>query len=109
MAVLENVIAALIVSLIVLLSWMARRHSTVYARIAKMLSTYAFSATLAALTYDFGIYRAIATTNSKTETIDGLLIPIWLITALYFAFTIYLLVLDNINKIFGDENNDGPK
>jgi hypothetical protein len=100
MSILENVVAALIVSLLGLLSWIAYKHNSVFRALSPKLSTYAFSLALASLAYDLGIYRALSTSGSAIGSLDMLLIPPWVILVLYSAFNIYLSVLDRVDEIF---------
>ena len=109
MNMLESIISALIVALIGLPAFLAYRHYSVYARISSRLSTYAFALSLAIIAFNFGQYLALseipdlAKLKYLTEKQDILMQNIYICVLSYFAFLIYLTVLDYLPKILGGE------
>lgn len=109
---LESIVSALIVALIGLPAFLAYRHYSIYARISSRLSTYAFALALAVIAFNFGQYLALAEIpelvklKELLEKQDVLMRNIYICALSYFAFLIYLTVLDYLPKILGNEQGD---
>lgn len=112
MSMLESIVSALIVALIGLPAFLAYKHYSVYTRISSRLSTYAFALALAVIAFNFGKYLALAEipelveVKDLMEKQDILMRNIQVSALIYFAFLIYLTVLDCLPKILGKERSD---
>ena len=112
MSMLESIVSALIVALIGLPAFLAYKHYSVYTRVSSRLSTYAFALALTVIAFNSGKYLAFAEFPEVVEVKEliekqDILMRIMLISGfLYFAFLIYLTVLDYLPKILGTERSD---
>lgn len=109
---LETIVSSLIVILICLPAFLAYRHYPIYAKISSRLGTYAFALALAVIGFNFGKIQVLSqipeimTTKTVTEQVNILTEHIVISLLVYFAFVIYLTVLDYLPKILGKERDN---